>query len=581
MSAVADSRILVLDGDMVPALTICRSLRRLGCKVTIASHTRKPIAGYSRGKVGLYRYPSPLASAGDFVAWLADHTQRNHYDLVIPVTERTLAPLSRSRAQLEHVRIAMPDERSVELVFDKSKTLALAEELGVPIPKGVAVARLEALEALRDSLHYPVVIKPTRSIGSKDGGASQLQVDYAFDASGLMASCTHALRFGPVVLQEYFDGEGVGVELIANEGNILYAFQHRRIHEVPLTGGGSSLRKSEALHPALLDASQKLIKALRWTGVAMVEFKLDSATGEFCLMEINGRFWGSLPLAVAAGADFPAMLVQLELEGQVTDPRPYRNDVYCRLLTRDLWWYEAVLRGDGDVRLVNIPTRLEVLKELRLFLMPRHRFDVQNFSDPLPGLVDIAGIAASYYRRVMSLLRERWFRVRQVRAWRRGDVARAVAQADSILFLCYGNINRSALADAMIRAYAEDTGVSVYSAGFHPECGRPADPVMTDVAQQAGVDLSAQRSNTVSEENLRNSDVIFVMEKSHYDRVLALRPEAGGQVYLLGAHKGSTQGNAEIGDPYGQSRAAYTRCFDRIATGVDHIKAILAARAGD
>lgn len=581
MSASANARILILDGDMVPALTICRSLRRHGCQVYIASHTAKPIAGYSRGKLGVFQYPDPLSAASDFVAWLADHTQRNEYDLVIPVTERTLAPLSRSRARFDHVQVAMPDERSLELVFDKSQTLALAQELGVPIPKGVAVAQLEELDELRDSLHYPVVIKPTRSIGSNDGGASQLQVDYAFNPIGLAAGCTHALRFGPVVLQEYFGGDGVGVELIASEGEILYAFQHRRLHEVPLTGGGSSLRKSEPLNSDLLDASQKLIKALRWSGVAMVEFKLDTTTGAFCLMEINGRFWGSLPLALAAGADFPAMLAELELDGQLAATRPYRNDVYCRLLTRDLWWYEAVLRGDGDVRLVKIPTRAEVLRELHLLLSPRHRFDVQSLTDPLPGLIDLGNIAASYWRRAFSLIGERMFRVQQVRAWRGGAVEKAVAQADSILFLCYGNINRSALADAMIRAYAEDTGVTVYSAGFHAECGRPADPVMIDIAREAGIDLGIQRSRVVSDATLRNSDVIFVMEKSHYDRVLELRPEVKARVFLLGAHAGITQAGAEIDDPYGQSRAAYMRCFDRVSAGVDHIKAILAARAGD
>ena len=79
------------------------------------------------------------------------------------------------------------------------------------------------------------------------------------------------LGFGDVILQEYFTGAGVGIELIARHGEIFYAFQHRRLHEVPLSGGGSSLRKSQAVSPALLDASSKLISALQWKGVAMVE----------------------------------------------------------------------------------------------------------------------------------------------------------------------------------------------------------------------------------------------------------------------------------------------------------------------
>ena len=87
-----------------------------------------------------------------------------------------------------------------------------------------------------------------------------------------------------------------------------------------------------------------------------------------------------------------------------------------------------------------------------------------------------------------------------------------------MLFLCYGNINRSALADVMVRAYAKDAGISVVSAGFHHEAGRPADPVMVDVARQFGIDMNGIRSTCVTQRMLHESDIIFVMEKSHYDQ---------------------------------------------------------------
>ena len=132
-----------------------------------------------------------------------------------------------------------------------------------------------------------------------------------------------------------------------------YAFQHRRLHEVPLTGGGSSLRVSEAVEPELLDASKQLLGTIGWHGVAMVEFKWQPASRTYNLMEINGRFWGSLPLATAAGANFPAMLAELHLRGKVTDRDAYRNGVYCRNLARDVYWHELVLRSRGDASVAN------------------------------------------------------------------------------------------------------------------------------------------------------------------------------------------------------------------------------------
>ena len=125
-------RILVLDADMVPTLTISRSLSRRRCLVDVASHTARPLSSFSNTVRSLLQYPDPLLATDQFVEWLSEHCYRKHYDLVIPVTERTLVPLSRSRDRLQHVKIAMPAAQSLEVVLDKSRTLALAEKLGVP-----------------------------------------------------------------------------------------------------------------------------------------------------------------------------------------------------------------------------------------------------------------------------------------------------------------------------------------------------------------------------------------------------------------------------------------------------------------
>jgi predicted ATP-grasp superfamily ATP-dependent carboligase/protein-tyrosine-phosphatase len=574
-------KVLILDADMVPSLTIARSLSRRNCEINVASHLLKPLTSYSNTVRTHFQYPNPLVAGDQFVEWLLEHVDAHHYDLVIPVTERLLVPLSRNRDRLRHVKIAMPDAQSLELVLDKSQTLALAEKIGVPGPGGVSVGSMDELEVLKPSLSFPLVLKPARSIGTGEGGASQLQVSYAFDMTELEAGCTHALRFGPIILQEYFEGVGVGIELIAREGKVAYAFQHLRLHEVPLTGGGSSLRKSVPVVSQLLEASEKLISALNWNGVAMVEFKLDPQSGEFCLMEINGRFWGSLPLATAAGADFPSMLLDLELDGGIGHYRPYRNDVYCRLLARDLYWYEAVLRGDVDTRIAKIPRHWEVFKELSLFLNFRHRFDVQSIFDPVPGLIDVGRISGDYFRRILALSEEVQFRARQKRAWNRGEVSAAISRAESMLFLCYGNINRSALADVMVRAYAEDSGISVISAGFHSEEGRPADPVMVEVAAEFNLEMSSIRSTCVTQQQLHDSDIIFVMEKGHYDKLIAIDSSIAHKIYLLGAHNTGANHSVEIQDPYGRAREVYLACYNQIVEAVDHIKGVIAVESSD
>jgi predicted ATP-grasp superfamily ATP-dependent carboligase len=578
MSTVKKPRVLVLDADMIPCLAVARSLWKKGCQVDVAGHTQAPITRYSRAVDRCFTYPNPLSDTDKYLDWFEQQTKSTQYDLAIPVTERTMSALSSQRDRFSHVKIAMPEVESLEQVIDKSKTMSLARQVGVPVPRGVELQSMEGLDELIDDLNFPVVLKPTRSIGAGGAGGSQLYVSYAFDRSELQAGCAHALRFGSVLLQEYFHGAGVGIELIAKDGEIAYVFQHRRLHEVPLTGGGSSLRRSEPVNPELLEASRRLVEVLHWNGVAMIEFKLDDVTGEFRLMEVNGRFWGSLPLALASGADFPGMLLDMELTGAVTSSPPYRESMYCRLLSRDLQWYEAVLRADALSPIVRVPPRLEIIKELALCFSWKHRFDVQSWRDPVPGLVDVGRVLLNYRRRLASLRSDRRFRAAQVKVWRSGAVEARLSQAHSMLFLCYGNINRSALADLMLRPYAEDSGYTLESAGFHHESDRQTDPVMADLANERGLQAGAFRSSTVTPEMLARSDIIFVMEKRHYDQVMAMDSSAGERTFLLGAHSSVDDWGPEIDDPHGCSFDIYRECYARLDAAVAAIKAMIAAQ---
>src|SRR5206468_12795896 len=84
---------------------------------------------------------------------------------------------------------------------------------------------------------------------------------------------------------------------------------------IQTTGSGSSLRESTPPPPDMAEAARTLLEALQWHGVAMVEFKRDARDGLPRLMEINGRFWNSLPLAIASGVDFPFLLYTLARDG--------------------------------------------------------------------------------------------------------------------------------------------------------------------------------------------------------------------------------------------------------------------------
>lgn len=561
--------VLLLDADQASALAIVRALGRQSIPVHVASDAKRPLAGLSRHASAVLRYPDPLRDEAAFVAWLIAQMRDGRYELAIPVTERTVTPILRHRDQFDGLNIAMAPSEALERVLDKNRTLQLAQELGIPVPRSALLASMDDLAASAAGFAYPVVVKPSRSVGQDSHQRVQLTVSYAHNASELAAQARHALRYGQVILQEYFRGDGVGIELIADHGRVRYMFQHRRLHEVPLTGGGSSLRISEAIVPALRAAAEQLMQALAWHGVAMVEFKYQPTTGQFRLMEINGRFWGSLPLAVAAGANFPAMLHELMTTGQVRDHPPARNGVVCRQLARDLDWLEQVLRKDAPPALVQLPSLRKVLLDGLLVFSPRHHFDVQSLRDPWPGLVDLWRIGRRQGQRVGALLHQRRSLARARSAARPGGAGRRrMAQAGQVLFLCYGNINRSALA----QAYAQARHAGRYqfrSAGFHAAGGRPADPVMIEVAAGAGINLADWRSCTLTETMVSQADVIFAMELAHLDRLLAEHPSAQHKAFLLGASTADLRHGIEISDPYGMPRTTYDRVCRQVMASVD------------
>ena len=98
---------------------------------------------------------------------------------------------------------------------------------------------------------------------------------------------------------------------------------------------------------------------------------------------------------------------------------------------------------------------------------------------------------------------------------------------------------------------------------------------MADVASMAGIDMSGFRSTAVDEELLASSDIIFVMERSHYEHVRRISPASLSRTFLLGAHSESDRLSPVIEDPYGMSRGDYQRCFERVVIATDHVRRIV------
>jgi predicted ATP-grasp superfamily ATP-dependent carboligase len=176
-------------------------------------------------------------------------------------------------------------------------------------------------------------------------------------------------------------------------------FAHRRIREKPPWGGVSVLREAVTPDPAAAEYATRLVRALRWHGVAMVEFKRELSSGVPILMEVNGRLWGSLQLAVDAGMNFPLYLVKLYLGEPVPLFPSYRPGLRSRWLLGDVDHLLIRLAGDRPLPHDAPPLRTLLVDFCRFFRRDT-RYEIESFSDPGPSLHEIRLYALQLLRSI-------------------------------------------------------------------------------------------------------------------------------------------------------------------------------------
>ncbi|MGE3512977.1 MAG: ATP-grasp domain-containing protein, partial [Vicinamibacterales bacterium] len=271
-----------------------------------------------------------------FVDALAAAVRERRVDVGLPIADVASALVAEHRERLAPACVPLPSADALRRAADKADVLRTAQRLGLGTPRTIFLEDGEPLPAT-NGLSYPVVVKPRRSRVRGESGWVSCSVAYV-DTPEALALLVSKMPRGafPLALQERIHGAGMGVFLCRLGGRVIARFSHRRIREKPPTGGVSVLCESTPMDPEALAAAEALLVELDWQGVAMVEFKVDDRDGRPKLMEINGRFWGSLQLAVDAGVDFPALLLEHWPDAVNAHMPAYRVGVRTRWLLGDV-----------------------------------------------------------------------------------------------------------------------------------------------------------------------------------------------------------------------------------------------------
>lgn len=316
-------KVLILDEVRDrPSLAAARALVAGGWTVGVGGAERS-LAARSKAASAWHAITHPDENQDAFVQDVERVVRSGGYETVLPGFEPAVVALSARRERLSFPLGYGPHE-GILAAIDKWRLSGLAETAGLEIPRTV-VADADGLAALSGS----VVIKPANQCAVRIGTV-------AF--SDRRAALAHAdwieQRGCPPIAQELLQGRLHAVSLVAGPDGIVSIAQQVAEHAWPRPVGVTARGRTVAVDPALRVAIERLLDALGWQGLAQLQF-LVPADGRPRLIDFNPRFYGSLPLAVRAGANHADTWARLATGRPVT-PTVGRAGVRYQWFSRDL-----------------------------------------------------------------------------------------------------------------------------------------------------------------------------------------------------------------------------------------------------
>jgi len=397
---------IVLDCHLKSALAAIRSLGRRGVPVIAGSHRPAAMGFFSTYVRGRFLYPSSLADHDGFVGSVRRKASAvGGQPVILSFSDSTLLPLLTVDRRDAAWTWLVPDAVTLDMAFDKLRTLEVARELGIQVPETYSGAVDESVPEPLKAHGWPLVVKPRRSVYWRNNRGVQGSAVFATSGDDLVSKCSAVVRSTGEfpLIQQYVSGEEASVQFLCRQGTVIAASANRRLRSVNPTGGPGALKETMPLsYCGLGELGRRLVSRLKWTGPIMAEFKIDRTTCTPNLLELNGRFWGSLPLAVFAGTDFPHLYYRLAQGLEVAPNDGYAEGVTSRHFMSDLKHLHTVFFKRDPMRSLAYPKRARAVEEF-LNLPPGCRSDVLDTRDLLPALAEMFD---TFYSRLKRL---QWF----------------------------------------------------------------------------------------------------------------------------------------------------------------------------
>ena len=379
----------ILDASLRQSLMTARSLGRRGKRIValetsnILKRSKHVPTFSSRWCQAAIIEPGYEQQVAPFVTRLMQALDSTGARLLISSSDGTIAVLRQHRAELEQreVRLALAKESALEIAISKEQTLAVAEHLGLNIPRGVMLTAESDVSAALHEIGLPAVVKPTESWLWSQQQGTRLNCQLVTTPEEARHAVRQLTQFGGKVLfQQFLSGRQESISILYDRGDVYARFAQwtRRAH--PPLGGVSTYRQSIALPVDTTEQAERLIRAIDLEGYAQVQFRRDSS-GKPYLMEINPRLTSGVELAVRAGIDFPYLVYQWANQEPIDRINWYRPGVKMRYLEGDLLTTLQTFSERGRPGIT--PPATAVAEFITSFFIPTG-YDYFDWQDPRP-----------------------------------------------------------------------------------------------------------------------------------------------------------------------------------------------------
>ena len=383
---------LILDARLRQALTTVRSLGRRGLRIAALDTSAGVPSFSSRWCRQAFVCPANEGH-NDYFSYLQGVLETTRARVLIPASDGTISLIRRHRAQLERqVHIALAQEAALEIAVNKQRTLAVAKELGLGVPRGIPVSTVSEVAAALREIGLPAVVKPVESWAQDEQRGMRVACQLVNSPDEARAAVEQLTRFGGTVLfQQYLPGRRESLGLFYANGEIYARFAQWTKRSDPPLGGISVLHQSIDVPSDIGEQAERLIRAINLEGYSQCEFRRDNEGNPY-LMEINPRLNMTIENAVRAGVDFPYLLYQWANGERIDRVKSYHVGGWMRDLRGDTMTTLAMMRQRGRP---GVPPPLTALRDYCTTYLTPMGYAYVDWRDPLPVLKALTGAIRS------------------------------------------------------------------------------------------------------------------------------------------------------------------------------------------